>query len=206
MTAGTNAGTFLALDTSGFAPERAHLPLWLLDIDGVLNAFRRSSLSSTALTKTLAALPGTPYLDITKHKRIPDETGRSFYNMWSSRAMLDRIVALHDANVVEIAWLTTWMHTANANVAPRLDLPSFPVASFGPNVIDDYNWKYLTMLDAVTLDRPLIWTDDDEVPAFGEKITDRASAPTLCIAPNAAAGLLVEDIDAIELFCRTHTA
>jgi len=116
-------------------------PIWLLDVDGVLNAFdeTRPVLGDWDDWKTF--------------------TARGFLIRYSP-AMVGRILALHDAGKVEVQWLTTWGHMANTELK-ELGFPEFTVAAEQPFRERDGWWKYPTAKRLFELGHAIVWTDDD---------------------------------------------
>jgi hypothetical protein len=94
-------------------------PLWLLDVDGVLNAVTRSP--------DRAIWP-----DWRRGRAVADGVAWSIcFSPSATRA----IRTLHESGLVEVRWLTTWREYANAELRRLLDLPELavvPDASDGP--------------------------------------------------------------------------
>jgi hypothetical protein len=156
-------------------------PVWLLDVDGVLNAARPG----------WGAAPhaGTAYSD-----------GESYRLRWAP-ALVDRIRALHRAGTVEIRWCTTWCSDAD-QVERLLSLPRFErcwhhrLGSTAAALA-----KLAAARDIVDRGGWLIWTDDEVVPTAGpvhDELT--VAGRTLLIAPSPSRGLQPEHLDAIEAF------
>lgn len=158
-------------------------PVWLLDVDGVVNA-TRPGWSAAPMRRTV-------YAD----------------GEWTLRwapALVRRIRHLVAAGHVELRWCTTWC--PHAGLLERLwGLPELP-----RTLTDDECWLSPGRIDAAKVDaarkvradgRRLIWTDDTAVPAFGplhEELT--ADGRALLIRPVARVGLLPLDMDRIEAF------
>lgn len=154
-------------------------PLWLLDVDGVLNA----------------VCQGVP------------EGYRKFradrFTITYRPVVMERIAAMHTSGLVEVAWLTTWCEDAADMLAPEMGLPAFEVmGSADHRAITDGWWKSVTA-KRVSHRRALIWTDDDleDAEQRGEVdwLRERAE-PTLAISPNWQTGLTDEFLDRIEAF------
>ncbi len=172
-------------------------PILLLDIDGVLNA----------IAKNLAT-----------HAWSEDDwiTGEAQGNrfMWqiaASRSVCDFFRELHEEDLVEIRWHTTWQHQAEG-VAGILGLPTFPVheapefkpghwySSVSPH---DVWWKLPGVYRAVTEGRPVIWVDDDiDSYVNGEQRARllRQDNAVLLICPDHKCGLVQKDLDKIKEF------
>lgn len=157
-------------------------PVWLLDVDGVLNA-RRPGWSAAPSAGNAYAL------------------GQAWRIRWEQR-VADEIRRLHEAGVVEVRWSTTWVDHID-QIEGLLGLPSFPTAftMWGKR---PGNRKILAALDVVRSERRrLVWTDDDAIPADGHP--DRLeldAAGALLIAPDPRRGLRREHLEQIEAFCR----
>lgn len=160
------------------------IPLWLLDVDGVLNA-------------VCGTLP-------------PGYKRRSIngYDITWNPAIVTRMRQLHETGVVEIRWLTTWCHDAATKIAPALGLPLDCIVEGA----DDHRntdhktwWKSpaAKRLSDAEPDRALIWTDDDLTDAErnGEVdwLRDR-TGPTLAISPDWRCGLTPKLLARIEAF------
>lgn len=179
-------------DTPRPTPAADDRPVWLLDVDGVLNASRPDWDGDVAEGPARAG--GVPF-------RI----------RWSP-ALVQRIVALDDSGRVEIRWATTWVPWID-QIEQLLGLPSWPVAWSGPfegvstPAIPTPLRKVQTALHVVEQERrPLIWTDDDAIPLHGPE-HDRilsADVPCLLVRPATRTGLQPQEMDAIEAFVRRY--
>ena len=127
-------------------------PLWLLDVDGVLNAVNHLS--------TLRELEeGTHWPDFKLG------AARGYDIIWSP-SLVERISALHTDGHVEVRWLTTWEEHAQTEIAPMLGLPHFELA--GKREYEGAGWWKLPIAQrAVGLERPFVWTDDDLTESAG---------------------------------------
>lgn len=161
----------------------AVLPLWLLDVDGVLNA--------------VCMEPAEGYTQV------------KCAGFWITYrpALIDRIAALHRSGAVEIRWLTTWCEDAANLLAPLIALPTFAVEGS-----DDYKaaaggywWKAVTARRLVEgdPDRPLIWTDDDcgYANRLGELDWLADHPNKLVISPKVHTGITDEHMNEIESRC-----
>lgn len=170
-------------------------PVWLLDIDGVLNATSRSVPSHI----------------------WPRYTWRQFSAMGNSREwtlrvaqpVVDFVQEMHDSGLVEIRWHTTWQHAAQ-NVAKELDLPEFPV-----HEAPEYNstawtysvqglwWKLPPAWRVIGEEkRPLIWTDDDiSFLTNKEQLAAlKAAGRVLLVEPSSTEGLVQKHLTKIREF------
>jgi len=168
---------FFNLNPEAFDPARAHLPLLLLDIDGVINASNRAFFSTE----------GDTHSDVVKYTVFADD-GRD-YLFWASPTLIAELCDLHESGTVEIAWLTTWQYQANRHVAPALGLPHFPVAADNRLRFSDYHWKRRAAVEALQLGRPIIWIDDDEISGDSRAEYRDSGVPHLLLSPDSTLGL-----------------
>jgi hypothetical protein len=182
-------------------------PLWLLDVDGVLNAvakrpdrgvwrdWRRGSASADGVT----------------------------WPIWFSPTVTGTVARLHESGVVEVRWLTTWGAQANGELRTLFGLPELAVAGEPPHVAGDHGadshgeavaleanggraswWK----LDAVRRivgdepERPVIWTDDD-LGGERDAVTwvERNVPRRLLVSPRPDVGLTPRQLRAIRSYC-----
>lgn len=159
-------------------------PIWLLDIDGVINA-------------------------VMDPAKIPDDHTRLVTDRYSivyRQVVVDRIALLHKWGRVEVRWLTTWLDSA-PELGDRIGLPRFAVEGRGDWLREEPGswWKSVTAqrISEANPDSPLIWTDDDLEGAADrgevEWLADR-TAPTLALSPNWRTGLSDAFLDRIEAF------
>jgi hypothetical protein len=156
-------------------------PVWLLDVDGVLNASRPGWGA--------APRSGWAY-----------SAGERWRIRWAP-ALVSRIRTLHRSGRVEIRWCTTWCHDAD-QIERLLNLPPFDRAwggqLFGAEASDA---KLAAARTVVDTGRPLIWTDDAEVPEEGPLVEELSGdGRGLLIRPKPYKGLQPEHVDAIEAF------
>lgn len=154
-------------------------PVWLLDVDGVLNATRPG----------WGAAPrnGTAY-----------GGGHPYQVRWAP-ALITRIRALRDS--VTLRWCTTWC--ADADQIERLfTLPRLERAWTDPiSHTEAPAAKLAAARTVLAQGHRLIWTDDDAVPTSGP-IHDElvATGRALLIAPLPTRGLQPDHLDTIETF------
>ncbi len=159
--------------------------MWLLDVDGVLNA----------------AMPGWGE---TPGQGKAFVHGNGYVLRWAP-ALAHRIAALHHSGGVEVRWATTWVDHI-IQVERLLHLPPLGTAFDGVDVVDaeaSVARKEAAALHVVEIERrPLIWTDDEAIPHSGP-VLERIEAtgqPTLLVRPSSRYGLQPEDLDEIDDF------
>lgn len=159
------------------------LPVWLLDVDGVINATR-------------------PGWGAAPRKAHAYSGGVEWTIRWAP-ALLDRIRQVHRDGLAEIRWCTTWC--CDADQLERL----FGLPTLGREWTGELHGaaaaeaKRAAAVNVVEAGRRLVWTDDTEVPSSGDlydKLT--ADGRGLLIAPKPSRGLRPADMDAIELFLK----
>jgi hypothetical protein len=166
----------------------AHLPVWLLDVDGVVNARR------PAWDQPFAQ--GHAYVD-----------GVTYRLQWSP-ALTKYIKSVHKRHAAEVRWATTWVDHVH-QVERLLRLPPFRTAFRGLGTapsIGAPERKVAAALHVVEVERrPLIWTDDDAIPVSGalRRRIDDAGVPVLLLAPDPTEGLGPADLELIEAFLAT---
>lgn len=162
--------------------------VWLVDVDGVINANRPS----------WGAPPhhGTAY------------AGAEPWRMrWAPR-LVDLMGQWHRESRVELRWATTWCPYAD-----QLELMwGFPplVRSLADTDVVSRATATAAKLRAahhvVELEgRPLIWTDDDAIPASGKDLRrlTEAPVPALLIEPPSTKGLGREDLGRVDAWLRS---
>ncbi|MEN3305778.1 MAG: hypothetical protein V7603_1980 [Micromonosporaceae bacterium] len=164
------------------------VPVWLLDVDGVLNAAR-------------------PGWGAAPRRAVAFSGGMNWPIRWAP-ALLNRIRALHASGMVEIRWCTTWCPDAE-NLERLFRLPALPRALDMNPVPRGAEGQALKLAAAKRVledeGRYLVWTDDDAVPAswlLREELA--ADGRALLISPPPRRGLQPPDMDAIEEFARAH--
>lgn len=170
-------------------PERPQVPVWLLDVDGVLNAV------TPAPDPTV--WPRAAWLDTSA------TADGARFPICAARPVLDFLSEVHVAGAAEIRWHTTWQHDAVTTLAPALGLPELPVQpapEFHAPAAVGYGglargpaWWKLPAAERVVGEerRALLWTDDDlmfERGTAGLGAVDRC-ADRLLISPQTSLGL-----------------
>jgi hypothetical protein len=153
-------------------------PVWLLDVDGVVNALD----------------PG-----VTAWPDFRTFRARGFVIRFSP-TLLGRIADLHSAGRVEVQWLTTWWDSANAYLAEEFGLPELGVANTEEEFAFRGGWWKLPVAQRLAAaGRRLVWTDDDldhvdDATAWVREQHGRV----LALSPNTYVGLTPEDLAAVE--------
>jgi hypothetical protein len=170
---------------AGLPPRGAgdHRPVWLLDVDGVLNADKPG----------WGAAPRR--VQVFSH-----HVSREFTIRFAPD-LIERVRRINRDGLVEIRWCTTWC--GDTDGLEKV----FVLPAFGASWTDYYDGDAarqakLAAARAVLADgRRLVWTDDSEVPEDGDvhdELTKAGNA--LLIRPDARYGLQPADLDAIEAF------
>lgn len=156
-------------------------PVWMLDIDGVLNVFQPSW--GIDLTRVKVGFPIR-------------------YN----QPLIDRIRAIHTSGLAEVRWSTTWCGYRDQLVwlGRLFDLDL--TRAFGDRPMSK-TWADLKVEAALAVlaeGRRLIWTDDGEVEAgrrlFPALAHAEADGRALLIEPDSVIGLQADHMDQIEAF------
>lgn len=165
-------------------------PIWLLDVDGVLNAVTRKDDGYTLIhaVSYSSGFPSRP---------------------WPIRfrpAVVDFITRMIDEDLVEVRWLTTWGASANDQLRRKLGLPTFPVVGEHPDTPQLGWWKFSLVQDNPDFtDRPIVWTDDDLLYATdAQRWIKEQGGRVLGIAPQIHEGLTDNALDVIEAFLRDY--
>jgi hypothetical protein len=160
-------------------------PVWLLDVDGVINAIKPGWGAAPSRALVWSAADQTSYL-----------------LRWAP-TLVDRIRALVLTGKAEVRWCTTWCPEAERLEAlwhlPELDrsLDADPMPR-GPQC---WPLKQEAARAVLAAGHRLIWTDDEALPPEGPERDDlTANGRALLIAPRAARGLQPADLDLIEKF------
>jgi hypothetical protein len=162
-------------------------PVWLLDVDGVLNASRPGWSAAPFSSRVVA-------------------DGRAHRFRWAPQAVaLVREVTLAG---LEVRWCSTWVPWAR-EVEEVFRLPELPLAfspeavraAPGAQAVDAL--KVAAALHVVEVERrPLVWTDDQVVPLGGalRERLEGAGVPVLLLRPRESRGLRPEDAELIRAF------
>jgi hypothetical protein len=165
-------------------------PVWLLDIDGVVNG-TRTGWHAAPRSVTLFG-DGTDF----RIRYAPQLAGR--------------IGALARAGLVEVRWCSTWCIVPDQlrRLEHLLGLPEFAPALPADMGFDVSDRKRDAARAVIAAGRRLIWTDDEEVPAGRNLAEDllhdelTAGGRALLIRPESRRGLRPEHLNEIEAFAR----
>ncbi|MFN2636829.1 MAG: HAD domain-containing protein [Gemmatimonadaceae bacterium] len=118
-------------------------PLILIDVDGVLNPFRR---------------PGSEWFT------AKCSVGGRSYNVILNPTHGPKLLELAEKVGAELVWATTWEHDANKEIGPKIGLPELPVIEV------ERDNQHLHLGDAIrhktphvadwVKGRPFVWFDD----------------------------------------------
>lgn len=171
-------------------PTAARRIVWLLDVDGVLNA------------------DTPPWGDVGfKAGRIAVDS-ISYRFTWNTK-LIDEIRAVHDGGGVAIRWATSWCPYAR-KVERKLGLPEFGRAfTVGYEGDRLKQVKLVAARLALAAGNDLIWTDDDAFDGTGEQLfTDvvDVSGRVLLIKPQEQLGLTPTHMADIRAFIAARKA
>jgi hypothetical protein len=154
------------------------VPIWFLDIDGVVNA--AGADLPRHLTRTEATTAGTTW------------------PIHYSPEVVDFINMMHRNGLVEVRWLTTWGQDARTSFAPAVGLDEF--AAY--DMYDGETWWKAEIVAASVTDevRPFVWTDDDLIETDLTSLHDRSTLSSLPIAPATDVGLTSADLRQVAAF------
>lgn len=164
-------------------------PLLLLDVDGPLNPYGAKPTQR-------------PDGYTTRHVRTGADgwhwaqSGKRSIRVWLNPAHGPMLLAL--THLVDLAWATTWEHSANRLVAPVVGLPQLPVIEFpsrGPFPFGQI-WKR-DAVEAYVGERAFAWLDDDFEPGDFEwaKTRTEDGIPTLLL--HISLGIRQQDVDRV---------
>jgi hypothetical protein len=173
------------------------VPVWLLDIDGVLNVLA-------------PGLPSAPWPADAWERRVvrapvPDR-GELELPILTARPVLEFVTRVHEAGA-EIRWHSTWGDAAVTRLAPALGLPPIELA-VAPQWADEAAmwWKIPAARDVAESGRRLVWTDDqlalyrtDPLCAGELAALDRWDG-ALLLSPGPRAGLGPDELDRVAEF------
>lgn len=174
-------------------------PVWLLDVDGVLNA-----CSSKGCRTVWPREYWNSHL-------VADLDGRQ-WPILVADPVVSYLRAVHANGDAEIRWHTSWQHSAPERLAPALGLPDWPLA-VAPEYHDmgEHGWWKLEAAARVLDEagRRLVWTDDDI--GFGAKLTGAVGEllrrpGVLAVTPHTTIGLTRKNLLAVDAFLGIDSA
>lgn len=172
------------------------VPVWLLDIDGVVNALARGPVRDS--------FPAEDWTQHVVEADIPN-MGRMVLPIYVAQPVLDFVRHVYDDGLAEVRWHSTWRTAAMTDLGPILRLPPIPI-SIAPEWTTRPAgwWKLPAAQRVVTSGRPLVWTDDDIVN-FPDEVGELGEgADRLLISPDPDTGLNADDLARIEKFLTAH--
>lgn len=133
------------------AADAAPPPVWLLDIDGVVNALAM---------RLPDAWPRDAWVQRVVRANVPEQ-GLLSLPVLAARPVLEFITSVHERGAAEIRWHSTWRSAATTDLAPALGLPPIPI-SIAPEwtARTDTWWKIPAARRVLASGRRLVWTDD----------------------------------------------
>ena len=162
-------------------------PIWLLDVDGVVNANGWARREVDFWPK-----------ESVKHELISVNQWQR-YHIFVAEGLIDFINEMHASGKVEIVWATTWLDHANTHLAPAFGLPTLEVGA-RPIGMDDHYYKHRAARAGIAAGRRVIWTDDVEITAQMRQEFTESGLSHLLIAPDEVYGLTPADCAKIREF------
>ena len=167
------------------------IPIWLLDVDGVLNAVRGSNSL--------------------RDKNLPEDSWVDWqyevvigYPILIATGLIEFVNSVHRNGLAEVRWLTTWKEQAQTELAPAFGFDHFEVQPTEPQKFSDTSswWKVTGAELALSEGRKVVWTDDD---MWELRYTNLNDDPDLfTIMPDTDSGLTPDDCFAIMTFLEGH--
>ena len=168
-------------------------PVWLLDIDGVVNALARGPVAGS--------WPADQWVQHVVAADIPG-SGRMVLPIFVARPVLDFVARVIRTGAAEVIWHSTWREAAVSDLAPVLGLPAMPI-SVAPEWThrpEHLWWKLPAAQRVVQSGRRLVWTDDD-IAVVPDQVGELAAhKDTLLISPEPQTGLTADNLRSIAAF------
>jgi hypothetical protein len=167
-------------------------PVWLLDIDGVINALARGPVHGS--------WPPDSWAQHVVRAEIP-EMGLMVLPILVAEPVLAFVRRVVATGAAEVRWHSTWRTAAMTDLAPLLDLPPIPI-SIAPEWTQRPPgwWKLAAAQRVIAAGRRLVWTDDDLARYPGDLGGLDSRPDALLIAPDPQTGLGPADLDRIADF------
>lgn len=156
-------------------------PIWLLDIDGVVNCGNRTPPTHL----------GYNFLEFKQRAGDGYE-----YNMIVAKEVVDFIDEMSD--FFQIVWCTTWQQDANA-FGKKIGLKEFPWIDESKLPYSQYHWKRAAFEKFQEAGHSVLWTDDD-IRKFYNYPRKVAFDNCLLIWPSTFEGLCPRHLDKIREF------
>lgn len=174
-------------------------PLWLLDVDGVVNAVSFDVPQTWPADQWVCRTVSAPV----------EGQGMVALPIRAAKPVLDFLTRVHESAAAQICWHSTWRTAAVSDLAPALGLPRFAI-SIAPEWSEAPHegwWKLPAAERAAVGDRHLLWTDDDITGflrsdrAIAKRLTALALRPgTMLLSPDRTSGLAPADLGRISSF------
>lgn len=155
------------------------IPVWLLDIDGVVNKLGGRSAGD--------------------NMGIADTSDGGMYNITWRSSVTNFINKVISEGRADVRLCSTWVSDAKA-MTDLLGLPELPLAF--PADTDRYFIRAEKLTAATTLKSagvPFVWSDDEAIPTLF-----RGNERTLIIEPDPYVGLTQSELSAISHFLDQH--
>lgn len=162
-------------------------PIWLLDWDGVGNNFSEPNFIDKS----------APEYDF----KIFEAVG---FRILYSPSIMKRIVDLHENEIVEVRWLTTWMSSANVYLREQIGFTEDLIVEGGHDghdydfMTNPHWWKEPIARSVIANNDRVIWTDDEVFfhKESRELVERYGTDKVLAVAPNPC--LTHKNLDTIE--------
>lgn len=162
------------------------IPVWFLDVDGVINA----------VTKT-------PDDTIWHYQQSMVKSRSGYFPIAWSQDVVRFISFMQSAQLADVRWLTTWADDANLDLADQLGLPQLPVAGWPQHKTRWWKADVIKQWARENPDVPFIWTDDDlrwEENMLAWCEAEASTRPVLVLSPDTKVGLTNGDLDRVAKF------
>jgi hypothetical protein len=179
--------------------DASQIPVWLLDVDGVVNA--ASEKPNTAAWSAAEWCAGDAVV-----------RGRTMRILWA-QPVVDFIRLVHESARAEVRWHSTWQHDVRA-LEELVGLPRLTVAvapEFASRDSTPEWWKLAAAERVVRCERrALVWADDDLAYSGigsgldGVKARLMPHAPVLLVCPSSGTGLTARDLDSVNGFLNLY--